>query len=321
MSSQLAGSAIEKKIANVTVGKSTGGSVRLVRERYVVAGGHRFYCLEAGTGPLVLLCHGFPELAFSWRHQIDAIAAAGFHVVAPDMPGYGRSDKPDVAYDIEFLNGCLAVIIGSLGHERAVLAGHDWGGLIVWQFARRYPELTAGVIGVNTPDLPRPPVPPVELMRQIFVDTPIYIIQFQEPGLAEWVFSWGRGADDFVEMIFLNEMNRNPGAFTPEVLEVYKEAFRPLGAFTPPIEYYRNMDRNWALMADLADRKIEVPCLMISAENDIVLSPAMSVGMEERVPNLERVLIHDCGHWTQQERPQETTDAMLGYLTKLTPWS
>jgi pimeloyl-ACP methyl ester carboxylesterase len=321
MSSQLVGSTIEKKIAKVTVGKSTGGSVRLVRERYVVAGGHRFFCLEAGRGPLVLLCHGFPELAYSWRHQIDAIADAGFHVVAPDMPGYGRSDKPDVTYDIEFLNGCLAAIIEALGHERAVLAGHDWGGLIVWQFARMYPERTAGVIGVNTPDLPRTPIPPVELMRQIFVDTPIYIIQFQERGLAEWVFSWGRGVDDFVEMIFLNEMNRHPGAFTPEVLEVYKEAFRPAGALTPPIEYYRNMDRNWHLTAAIADRKVEVPCLMISAENDIVLSPAMSVGMEERVPDLERVIIPDCGHWTQQERPQETTDAMLGYLTKLTPWA
>jgi len=183
-----------------------------------------------------------------------------------------------------------------------------------------FPERTAGVIGVNTPDLPRPAIPPIELLRQIFVDTPIYMIQFQEPGLAEWVFSWGRGADDFVDMIFLNEMNRNPDAFTPDVLEVYKSAFRPAGALTPPIEYYRNMDRNWHLTAGIADRKIEVRCLMISAEHDIVLSPAMSVGMEERVPNLERVLIRDCGHWTQQERPQETTDAMLRYLTRLTPW-
>jgi len=294
-----------------------------VRETYVVAGGHRFYCLEAGEPslPLVLLCHGFPELAYSWRNQIDVIAAAGFHVVAPDMPGYGRSDKPDVAYDIEFLSGCLASLIGALGHERAVLAGHDWGGLIVWQFARLYPERTAGVIGVNTPDLPRTPVPPVELMRQIFVDTPIYIIQFQERGLAEWVFSWGRGADDFVDMIFTNEMLRNRDAFPPAVLEVYKQAFRPAGALTPPIEYYRNMDRNWHLTAAVADRLIDGPCLMICAENDLVLSPAMSEGMEERVPNLERVLIRDCGHWTQQERPAETNAAMLGYLSKLTPWS
>src|SRR2546423_13168494 len=167
ISNQLSGSTIEKKIAKVMVGNSTGGSVGLrsvgdrarnarVRERYVIAGGHRLYCLEAGAGPLVLLCHGFPELAYSWRNQIDALAAAGFHVVAPDLPGYGRSDKPDVAYDIEFVNGCLAALVTALGHERAVVAGHDWGGLLVWQFARMYPELTAGVIGVNTPDLPRP---------------------------------------------------------------------------------------------------------------------------------------------------------------------
>jgi pimeloyl-ACP methyl ester carboxylesterase len=291
-----------------------------VRERYVSVDGHRLYCLEAGVGPLVLLCHGFPELAYSWRNQIDLLADAGFHVVAPDMPGYGRSDKPDVAYDVEFLNGTLAALVRALGHEQAVLAGHDWGGLLVWQFARMYPEITAGIIGVNTPDLPRTPIPPVELMRQIFVDTPIYIIQFQTPGLAEWVFSWGRGADDFIDMIFLNAMTQNLAAFPPEVLEVYKEAFRPIGALTPPIEYYRNMDRNWHLTAAVADRLIEVPCLMISAENDLVLSPAMSEGMEARVPNLERVLIHNCGHWTQQERPEETTAAMLGYLQRLTPW-
>lgn len=320
INSQLNGRTIEKKIAKVTVGKSTGGSVGLVRERFVSVDGHRLYCLEAGDGPLVLLCHGFPELGYSWRHQVDALGAAGFHVVAPDLPGYGRSDKPDVAYDVEFVNGILAGLVTSLGHERAVLAGHDWGGLLVWPFARMYPELTAGVIGVNTPDLPRTPIPPVELLRQIFVDTPIYIIQFQTPGLAEWVFSWGRGADDFIDMIFLNDATKNRGAFPPEVLEVYKQAFRPAGALTPPIDYYRNMDRNWHLTARVADRLTEVPCLMICAENDPVLRPEMSAGMEARVPDLERVVIPDCGHWTQQERPAETTTAILEYLRRLTPW-
>src|SRR5438128_1806351 len=159
ISSQFSGSTIEKKIAKVTVGNSTGGSVglrsvddrarsarrmprygRRVRERYVIAGGHRLYCLEAGDGPLVLLCHGFPELAYSWRNQIDALAAAGFHVVALDLPGYGHSDKPDVAYDVEFVNGCIAQLVSALGHERAVLAGHDWGGPLVCAFARLYPE-------------------------------------------------------------------------------------------------------------------------------------------------------------------------------------
>jgi pimeloyl-ACP methyl ester carboxylesterase len=162
-------------------------------------------------------------------------------------------------------------------------------------------------------------MPPVQLLRQIFVDTPIYIIQFQERGVAEWVFSWGRGADDFVEMIF-GATTQNDDAFDASVLEVYKEAFRPGGALTPPIEYYRNMDRNWELTADIADRTVDVPCLMIMAENDPVLTPMMAEGMEARVPNLEKVLIADCGHWTQQERPQETTDAMLQYLDGLTRW-
>jgi pimeloyl-ACP methyl ester carboxylesterase len=177
------------------------------------------------------------------------------------------------------------------------------------------------VIGVNTPDLPRPPMPPVQLLRQIFVDTPIYIIQFQERGVAEWVLgTWGRGTDDFVEMIF-GATTQHDAAFPPAVLDVYKDAFRPAGALTPPIEYYRNMDRNWELTADIAARTIDVPCLMISAENDPVLTPAMTAGMEERVPELERVVISDCGHWTQQERPGETTDAMLAYLRRLPPWT
>ncbi len=282
----------------------------------------RFFCLEAGrsTDPLVLLCHGFPEIALSWRHQIDAIAELGYHVVAPDLPGYGRSDKPDVTYDIEFINGSLHALVGALGHDRVVIGGHDWGGILVWQFARQFPETTAGVIGVNTPDLPRGPIPPVQALRLIFGDTPIYIIQFQERGLAEWVFSWGRGHDDFVEMIFINEMLQNHDAFPPDILEQFKAAFRPVGALTPPIEYYRNMDRNWELSAAWAHRTIDVPCLMICAADDPVLPPALSFGMEERVPNLTRVIIDRCGHWTQQERPAETTAAIRDYLTSLDRW-
>ncbi len=288
----------------------------------MVADGMRLYCLESGRpdDPLVLLLHGFPELAFSWRHQVDTLGGAGFHVVAPDLPGYGRSDKPDVDYDIVFLNGTLRALVAALGHERVVIAGHDWGGILVWQFARMHPDATAGVIGLNTPDLPRPPIPPVQLLRQIFVDNPIYIIQFQERGVAEWVLSWGRGADDFIEMMFGAPVTHNLAAFPDAVLDVYKAAFRPAGALTPPIEYYRNLDRNWALSVEWADRTIDVPCLMISAADDPVLVPAMTLGMEERVPALTRVVIEQCGHWTQQERPEETNAAMLDYLKKLPGW-
>lgn len=292
------------------------------QSRFVTTNGIRLFCLEAGPpdGPLVLLMHGFPELAFSWRHQVEALGAAGFHVVAPDMPGYGRSDKPDVDYDCDWINACLMGVVDAMGAQQVVIAGHDWGGILVWTMARQYPERIAGVIGVNTPDLARSPMPPVQLLKQIFVDTPIYIIQFQERGLAEWVLeTWGRGTDDFVEMIF-GATTIDADAFPPEVLDVYKEAFRPRGALTPPIEYYRNMDRNWHLTEAIADRKIDVPCLMISAANDPVLTPAMTFGMEERVPDLEKVVIENCGHWTQQEKPEETNEHLLRYLRRLPTW-
>jgi pimeloyl-ACP methyl ester carboxylesterase len=290
------------------------------RDGYALTNGIRLYYVEQGTGPLVLLCHGFPEIWYSWRHQLAPLASAGFRVVAVDLPGYGRSDKPDVHYDMEWVNSCLAGLIGALGHQRAVLAGHDWGGLLVWPFARRYPQHTAGVIGVNTPDLPRAPIPPVELLRNIFPDDPPYIVQFQEPGVAEWVLSWGRGALDFLDLVFRSAGTMNIDAFPDDVIAVYADAFSPRGAFTPPIDYYRNLDRSWHLTADLAGRTIDVPCLMISAANDPVLPPALTAGMEERVPDLERVVIDECGHWTQQERPAETNAAMLAYLQRLEPW-
>jgi pimeloyl-ACP methyl ester carboxylesterase len=308
------------------VGGSLVGS-RLViippgaRDGYVIANGVRIYYVEQGEGPMVLLCHGFPELWFSWRHQLQPLTDAGFRAVAVDLPGYGRSDKPDVHYDMEWVNACLAGVITGLGHERAVIVGHDWGGLLVWPFARRYPERTAGVIGVNTPDLPRTPIPMVELLRQIFPDDPPYIVQFQEPGVAEWVLSWGRGVVDFLELMLRGDATMNKDAFPDEVIAIYADALSPRGALTPPIEYYRNLDRSWHLTADLAERTVDVPCLMISAENDPVLTPAMAEGMEARVPDLEKVVIANCGHWTQQERPAETTAAMLGYLTRLDPWA
>jgi pimeloyl-ACP methyl ester carboxylesterase len=294
-----------------------------VRSRYVTTNGVRLACLEAGPvdGPLVLLMHGFPEIAYSWRHQLGPLGAAGFHVVAPDMPGYGRSDKPDVTYDCEWINATLMGLVDGLGHERVVIAGHDWGGLLVWIMARQYPERVAGVIGVNTPDLPRPHQPPVQTLRRLGGDRPYYLVQFQDRGAAEWVFSWGgRAHDDFVDVMFGGPATVVASAFPPAVLDVYKRAFRGAGALTPPLEYYRNMDRNWELTAPIADRKITVPCLMISADGDRVLTPAMADGMEARVPDLERVVIADCGHWTQQERPRETTAAMLAYLRRLGSW-
>ena len=181
------------------------------------------------------------------------------------MPGYGRSDKPDVTYDCDWINATLMGLVDALGHDRVVIAGHDWGGLLVWTMARQYPERIAGVIGVNTPDLPRPRGRRCRCCASCHADRPFYLVQFQDRGVAEWVFSWGgRAYDDFVDVMFHGPATVIAEAFPPEVLDVYKRAFRGAGALTPPLEYYRNMDRNWHLTAPIADRTIDVPCLMIS---------------------------------------------------------
>lgn len=286
-----------------------------MRERYVTTNRVRLFCVEAGRGPLVLLLHGWPEFWWSWRHQLPALAAAGYRAVAVDFPGYGRSDKPAVTYDEHWVNQCLAGLIQALGAERAVVVGHDWGGLLAWPFARRYPGLTAGVVGVNTPDFARPPMPPVQLMRQL--PTPTYIVQFQDRGPAEWFLTGDvRG---WIESVLLGPATHRRAAFPPEVIDRYVEQFLAIGSVTPPLEYYRNMDRNWELAADLPER-IDAPALMVMAENDPVLTPAMADGMEARVPNLRKVLIRECGHWTQQEQPQQLNEALVDWLSTLPPW-
>ena len=291
-----------------------------MRSRYVSTNGIRLFCLESGPadGPVVLLLHGFPELAYSWRHQVATLGDAGFHVIAPDMPGYGRSDKPDVTYDCEWINECLIGVLDEIGcracRRRGPRLGRpprlDHGAPVSRSAGRRHRRQHAG------PSCSA--IPPVQLLRQIFVDTPIYIIQFQEPGVAEWMLgSWGRGADDFVEMIFgATTHNRRVPAGARRV----QGRVPPIGALTPPIEYYRNMDRNWELTTAIADRTVDVPCLMISAENDPVLMPAMTA-RHGRTRARPRACDHrELRPLDQQERPEETSRAMLAYLRRLPPW-
>jgi pimeloyl-ACP methyl ester carboxylesterase len=286
-------------------------------ERFVTTNGIRVYAVEEGRGPLVLLVHGFPECWWSWRRQLPELAEAGYRAVAVDLPGYGRSDKPDVTYDEQWLNACLAGVVTGLGAERCVIVGHDWGGLLVWPFARRYPELLAGVVGVNTPDLPRPPMAPTALLRMAFPDEPPYLVQFQDRGPAEYLL--GRDVRAFFEAMLHGPATRRQEVFGDDEIDRYVEQFAPFGAFTPPLEYYRNLDRNWELSADLP-AKVDVPALMVSAADDPVLTPAMADGMEARVPDLRRTIIEDCGHWTQQEQPEAFRAALLGFLDELPPW-
>lgn len=280
---------------------------------FVTTNGIRVFYVAEGEGPLVLLCHGFPEAWFSWRHQLEPLAAAGFRIVAIDLPGYGLSDKPDVAYDVVWLCDCLAGVIDGLGYDRAVMVGHDWGGLLVWPFARLHRDKTAAVIGLNTPDLPRFPIPPTQVFAQMG-DTFQYILNFQERGAMEARFeSDPRG---FLTLFYLGAAVKKE-VFSDDVIDRYLECFSPKGAITPPLEYYRNLDRSWELTEHIADMKVEAPSLMISAAGDPVLTPAMADGMEERVLELERVVIEDCGHWTQQEQPEATTRHMKRFLERL----
>ena len=310
--------------------------------RLVETNGIQLSVHEAGErrGTPVVLLHGFPELAYSWRHQLPALAAAGRWAVAPDQRGYGGSDapRPVKAYGMEALTGDMIGLLDALSAERAIWVGHDWGGLVAWELARRFPDRTAGVVGLNTPVLPRTPKDPVTMLRERFGLTH-YIVFFQRRRLPELLFE----AD--VERSFRFFMRRSDGRvrsgaerarmtalqnalayfrpreedqlLTREELAVYAEAFRRTG-FRGPINWYRNFRANWERSADLADR-VEGPALMITAECDPFLPPALAEGMERYVPDLQRVMIEGSGHWTQQERPEAVNRILLDWLNRRFP--
>jgi len=304
--------------------------------RAIHTNGIRMAVSEQGEGPPVVLCHGFPEIAYSWRHQIPALATAGFHAIAPDQRGYGATERPAAVtdYDIRHLTGDLVGLLDALGLQRAVFAGHDWGGIVVWHMALLHPARTAGVIGVNTPYFPRPSAPPLTLMRAMWGDN-YYVVHFQKPGEADTALArdvrrvftqlmrsgvpleetrklWHRR--NLVEAVTGPELPGRP-LLSEEELGVYVRAFERTG-FTGGINWYRNMDRNWETTPELAGATIAVPSLMITAEHDPVLRPQLAEAMRDLVPDLETVMIPGCGHWTQQERPGELSRIMIDWLTR-----
>jgi len=311
------------------------------KQHFVQSNGIRMAVTEQGDGPAVVLCHGFPELGYSWRHQIPALAAAGFRAIAPDQRGYGGTDRPAAVetYDMEHLAGDLIGLLDALGIEKAVFAGHDWGGLIVWQMPLLHPDRVAGVIGVNTPAFQRAPMAPVSLFRAMFGEN-YYIVHFQQPGVAdaglakdvrrvftqlmrggvplEQLASRAARADGKMpNMVEIVDGEDGLGAplLTEEELAVYVRAFENTG-FTGGINWYRNLDRYWERTPQLAGARIEVPSLMITAELDPVLRPEMAEQMKGFVSDLETVMIPGCGHWTQQEKPAELNQAMIQWLAR-----
>jgi len=309
--------------------------------RYVESNGIRMAVYEEGQGPAVLLCHGFPELAYSWRHQIPAIARAGFHVIAPDQRGYGLTSRPDKieAYDIHHLTGDLVGLLDAMKVEKAVVVGHDWGGIVAWGMAQLHPERVAGVVGVNTPLRPRAPMDPIALMKMMWGED-MYIVFFQKPGVADQIL--GADARKTLRFFFrkwtmtIEEFDARPAEeknlalvkalqsdesswmgqnlLTVEELDFYAKHFEKTG-FTGGINWYRNFTRNWQTTEGVKE-KIDVPALMVMAENDIVLRPSMSDGMEAIVPDLEKHLIKKCGHWTQSEQPEELNRVMTSWLKR-----
>lgn len=300
---------------------------------------------EAGPsdGTAVVLCHGFPELAFSWRHQVRALAEAGFRVLAPDMRGYGASDRPEPveAYDLDHLMGDLVRLLDARGIERAVFAGHDWGGFVAWGMPVAWPERTAGVVGVNTPYVA---MPRTSVMRMLVPDDErLYVLWFQRPGVAEALLDRdprllfeklmrrgvapdGAGlaeraasddpeldANPFRRLSELPELGE--ALLTSEELEVYVRAFEGSG-FRGGINWYRNIDRNADAHPGIGVCELDLPCLMVTAEWDAALPPAAAAGMPALCADLEIHGIARCGHWTQQDRPEELNAILIDWLKR-----
>jgi len=309
----------------------------------------RMAVYEQGDGVPVILCHGWPELAFSWRHQMAPLAAAGMRVIAPDQRGYGRTGKPlsdrggkehVPLYDMQHLCDDLAHLLDALKLEQAVFVGHDWGGLVIWQMPFYHPERVRGLIGVNTPFIPRLTQDPIAAMRAAMGEE-MYIVAFQEYGAAEKKLDAdvaralrflyrqrGSGggtapppADKRWEVFaFLELLDTDEASWPGEELlakdefEVYREAFARTG-FRGGINWYRNMSRNWQASASFPTQ-IHHPSLMISAADDRVLSPDMAKGMDKYVTDLESHVIADCGHWTQSEQPDALNRLIIDWVTR-----
>lgn len=315
-----------------------------ITHRTVQTNGINLHIAEAGEGPLVLLIHGFPESWYSWRHQLPALANAGYHAVATDVRGYGRSDAPAPieAYSMKQMTADHAGVLDALGERTAVVVGHDWGAPIAWHCALLYPERFRAVAALSVPYTPRPPLPPTQLFKMAFPENFFYILYFQQPGVAEAeleadvrrslrLFLYAASGDAPRDMSFwqkpkeskfldgLPEPASLPAWLTQEDLDYFVSEFERTG-FRGGLNRYRNMDRDWEDLPQLAGAKVEQPALFIAGTLDgvIAMNPAGPEMMRQNVPNLrDLVMLPDCGHWTQQERPAEVNAALISFLKGL----
>ncbi len=309
--------------------------------KYVQTNGIRMAYYEMGTGFPIIFSHGFPELAYSWRHQLPAVAAAGFRAIAPDQRGYGLTDRPDKieGYTIQHLTGDLVGLMDALKIDKAVFCGHDWGGMVVWMMGVLHPDRVAGIIGVNTPFIPRGPVAPTQMLKQMRGENN-YIVAFQEPGVADKILgdntekafrmfmrAGGTTAEEFAKLpadsparnfeiltAIQGPAYTGPLLISEDDLKFYVDTYTRTG-FTGGINWYRNMDRNWETTAD-KEYKVKVPAMYVGAEDDVVLPPSMANGIEQWVPDIEKHTIQDCGHWTQQQKPDELNKLIVDFMKR-----
>lgn len=303
--------------------------------------------LEAGTpgDPVVILAHGFPECAWSWRHQLPVLAAAGYHVLAPDQRGYAHSSAPpDVtAYGIDHLAGDLMAVLDSTGADQGIFVGHDWGALVTWDVARLFPERVRAVVGVSVP-FTQWPMKPTELFAALFGDRFFYMTYFQTVGPAErelerdvrhsmHTILWGASGEmyrgqprdllpaagtGFLDM-FPDMPTQRPDWLTESDMEHYVDAFTTSGFFGP-VSWYRNLDANFERVAHLPPSRLTMPSYFIGGERDGVIAgrPEMVDAMIGMLPGYRgKTMLEGAGHWTQQERPEAFNEALLGFLATL----
>ncbi|MDE2579892.1 MAG: alpha/beta hydrolase [Hyphomicrobiales bacterium] len=291
--------------------------------------------VEQGEGPLVLLCHGWPELSYSWRRQMPALAAAGFRVVAPDMRGYGESGKPSAvdAYTIMDLTGDMVALVAALGARQAVVVGHDWGAHVAWHCALFRPDVFPAVAALSVPFGKRAPARPLDILTAKGLTT-FYWQYFQKPGVAEAEFArdwshairavlYGSGLTLLLKpgrgMVEDAHVPPSPPAWISESeLQHYIDVFSRTG-LAGGFNWYRNIDRNWELTAPWQGAKIRQPALFIAGTRDSVVMGDMGAArlreMDEMVPGLQRkLMIEGAGHWIQQERPDEVNAALIDFL-------
>ena len=310
-------------------------------QRLVDIGGVRLATYEAGAknpGPPVILVHGWPELAYSWKNQLPALADAGVRAIAIDVKGFGASDAPrDAAlYSSRQLTDDFAALLDALGIEKAVFCGHDWGGALVWAMGQLHPERVAGVIGVCTPLKARPPAPPLQIVRKRMGDKH-YFIHFQTPDEPEKLFE--TNPELFFRIMFQKPAPRERwAALLPRVfdlkgrfehggappddqlilshedLAVYVEAYKRSG-YHGGINLYRNIDRNWEMMEG-RDQIVRAPSLWVGADLDMFLPVEAADDLDALVPDIEKHILSGCGHWAIWEKPAELNALLVDWLQR-----